>query len=85
MYEEKYNEPVSTFGGHAWDAMWILIGALEKAGADKEAIRDAIERTTNFAGTGGIFNFSASDHNGLTKEAFEMLTVKNGKFTVLGK
>jgi len=85
MYEEKFNESVSTFGGHAWDAMWILIGALEKEGADKAAIRDAIERTTNFAGTGGIFNFSASDHNGLTKEAFEMLTVKNGKFTVLGE
>ena len=85
MYEEKYNEPVSTFGGHAWDAMWILIGALEKAGADKDAIRDAIENTTKFVGTGGVFNFSATDHNGLTKEAFEMLTVKNGKFTVLGE
>ncbi|KPJ87151.1 MAG: hypothetical protein AMS17_09370 [Spirochaetes bacterium DG_61] len=85
LYEEKFNEPVSTFGGHAWDAMWILIRAIEKAGADKAAIRDEIGKITGFAGTGGIFNFSPSDHNGLTKDAFEMLTVKNGKFVVLEK
>jgi len=30
-----------------------------------------------------VFNFSAEDHNGLDKNAFEMLTVKNGKFVVL--
>ena len=83
LYEERYNEPVSTFGGHAWDALWILKGALEKAGADKAGIRDAIENTTGFVGTGGVFNFSATDHTGLQKDAFEMLTVTNGQFTVL--
>jgi branched-chain amino acid transport system substrate-binding protein len=31
-------------------------------------------------GTAGIFNFSAQDHNGLAIDAFEMLTVKNGRF-----
>ncbi len=83
LYEERYNEPVSTFGGHAWDAMWILINAIKKAGADKAAIRDAIENTKGFVGTAGIFNFSPEDHNGLTPDSFEMLTVKNGKFTIL--
>ena len=83
LYEEKFNEPVSTFGGHAWDAMWIFINAIKKAGADKAAIRDAIEKTKNFVGTGGVFNFSSDDHSGLTPEAFEMLIVKNGHFTVL--
>ena len=33
-------------------------------------------------GTAGIFNFSAQDHNGLTLDAFEMLTVKDGKFAI---
>ncbi len=83
LYEERFNEPVSTFGGHAWDAMWLMINAIKKAGADKDAIRDAIENTKNFIGTGGVFNFSPEDHNGLTPEAFEMLIVKNGHFTVL--
>jgi len=83
MYEERYNEPVSTFGGHAWDAMWILCEALKKSGPDRNKIRDAIEHTQEFVGTGGVFNFSPSDHNGLTLEAFEMLIVKDGQFTIL--
>ncbi len=83
LYESKFNEPVSTFGGHAWDAMWILYEALKKAGADKEGIREAIENLKGFVGTGGIFNFSPEDHNGLTSEAFEMFTVKNGQFALL--
>jgi branched-chain amino acid transport system substrate-binding protein len=85
LYESRYSDAVSTFGGHAWDAMWILIHALEVAGADRAAIRDAIENTKGFVGTGGVFNFSPTDHNGLTEDAFEMLTVKNGQFAILEK
>lgn len=81
-YEAKYGEPVSTFGGHAYDALMILVKAIEQVGTDTEAVRDAIEGMT-FVGTGGVFNFSAEDHNGLDIEAFEMMTVKDGKFTKL--
>jgi hypothetical protein len=84
-YETKYKEDVSTFGGHAYDAIVILAKAIETAGADKEKVRDAIEATQGFVGTAGIFNFSAADHNGLTIDAFEMLTVKGGKFAVYTK
>jgi branched-chain amino acid transport system substrate-binding protein len=84
-YETKYKENVSTFGGHAYDAFLILTKAIEKAGADKEKVRTAIETTKGLVGTAGVFNFSAEDHNGLDKNAFEMLTVKDGKFVVLEK
>ena len=83
-YESRYQEPVSTFGGHAYDAFWLIVNALKAVGPDRAKIRDYIENTKNFVGTGGIFNFSPEDHNGLDIEAFEMLTVKNGKFTLLG-
>lgn len=82
-YESKYKEPASTFGGHAYDAFMILVKAVERAGTDKEKVRDAIENMKGFVGTGGIFNFSPEDHNGLDIESFEMLTVKDGKFTLL--
>jgi len=82
-YESKYKETVSTFGGHAYDAFMILVKALEKSGADKEKFRDAVESMQGFVGTGGVFNFSAADHNGLDMSAFEMLTVKDGKFALL--
>ena len=81
-YEAKYNEDVSTFGGHAWDALYLVIEALEEVGPDREKIRDYIENKKGFVGTGGVFNFSPGDHNGLDKHAFEMLAVKDGKFVV---
>ena len=46
-------------------------------------IRDAIENTKNFIGIGGIFNFSPEDHNGLTKEAFVLIKIVNGEWTLL--
>jgi len=79
-YETKFKGDVSTFGGHAYDALTVVIGALRAVGPDRAKIRDYIENTKNFVGTGGIFNYSAEDHTGLTKDAFEMITIKSGKF-----
>ncbi len=79
-YESRYGEEASTFGGHGYDAMLVLIEAIKKAGADKEKVRDAIENMKGLAGTAGVFNFSPQDHNGLDINAFDMLTVKGGKF-----
>ncbi|WP_051284003.1 ABC transporter substrate-binding protein [Desulforegula conservatrix] len=83
-YEAKYKDHVSTFGGHAYDGLWLVVKAIEAVGDDPAKIRDYIE-TAQFTGTGGQFKFSAADHNGLDKNAFEMLTVKNGQFVVLGE
>lgn len=79
-------EECSTFGGHAYDAFLILMKGLEKANkVDKEAVRSSIEQLKGVVGTGGIFNFSPEDHNGLGIDAFVMLTVQNGKFALLEK
>jgi branched-chain amino acid transport system substrate-binding protein len=84
-YEARYKEEASTFGGHAYDAFLILVKGIEQAkSTDTEAVRAAIERLQGVVGTGGIFNFSPEDHNGLGIDAFEMLTVRNGKFALLG-
>lgn len=82
-YETRFKEEASTFGGHAYDAFIILMNAIEKVGTDKESVRSSIENLKGVIGTGGVFNFSAEDHNGLDINAFEMFTVKNGKFAVL--
>jgi branched-chain amino acid transport system substrate-binding protein len=85
-YEGKFKEDVSTFGGHAYDALLILAEAIKKAeGTDPEKVRSAIENLKGVVGTGGVFNFSPKDHNGLGLDAFEMLTVKDGKFAVYTK
>jgi len=81
-YEKKYGGSVSTFGGHAWDGLMLVIEALEKVGPDKAKIRDYIENKKGFVGTGGIFNFSPDDHNGLSLDALVMIQIKNGEWTM---
>ncbi len=79
-YETKYKEDVSTFGGHAYDALALVVKALRAVGDDRAKIRDHIEKTTGFVGTAGVFNYSPQDHCGLDKSAFVMYVVKAGKF-----
>ena len=83
-YEGHFNEPVSTFGGYAHDAFWILVHAIETAGTtDGEAIRAAIEATTGWIGVTGEFNMSPDDHMGLDVSAFRMLEIVDGDWTLI--
>jgi len=81
-YEERFKEPISSFGGHAWDAMHLAMAALESVGSDAAKIRDFIENTRGFVGQHGIFNFSAQDHNGLSKDDLVMVVVKDGDWAL---
>jgi branched-chain amino acid transport system substrate-binding protein len=69
-YKAKYNEPIATFSGHAWDALQLVVKALKVAGCDKEGIRNEL-------GQHVTFNMSADDHIGLNwKESFTLIKVK---------
>jgi len=83
-YEARYKSEPGTFGGHAYDALMIVVAALKNVGPDKKKIRDYIEnKIKNWPGTGGIFNMSPIDHCGLDMTAFEMVIVKNGDWEIL--
>lgn len=81
-YEAKYKEPVSSFGGHACDAMHLAVAALKTVGPDPVKIRDFLENTRGFVGLHGIFNFSPQDHCGLSKDDLEMVVVKDGTWAL---
>ncbi len=81
-YEERYKEPISSFGGHAWDSMHLAMAALQSVGPNAAKIRDFLENTRGFIGQHGIFNFSAEDHNGLSKDDLVMVVVKNGDWAM---
>jgi branched-chain amino acid transport system substrate-binding protein len=81
-YESRYNEDASTFGGHAYDALMIVTEAIRQAGEDRAAIRDAIEGLSDFPGTGGVFNFTPQDHNGLDMDSLVLVTVENEQFVL---
>jgi branched-chain amino acid transport system substrate-binding protein len=82
-FTEKWKTDVSTFGGHAYDGLMLAVDAIKRAGStDKGKVRDAIEATKGYIGTGGVVNMSATDHMGLDLSAFRMLEVKNGDWTL---
>jgi branched-chain amino acid transport system substrate-binding protein len=83
-YEQKTGQAVSTFGGHAYDGLMILVEAARRAGSfDRAKLRDEIEKTKNFIGTGGVVNMTPSDHLGLDLSAFRMLEIKGGDWTLV--
>ena len=78
-YEARFKQEVSTFGGHAYDGLMLAVEAIARAGStDKAKVRDALEATRGYVGTGGIVNMSAQDHMGLDLSAFRMLEVRKG-------
>ena len=89
-YEARYgNGTISTFGGHAYDALSMVVMALD--GLDegitlsdaRAAVRDGLEVITNFAGTGGVFTMSPTDHLGMAPGSLAMIEIVDGEWTWL--
>ena len=82
-FSAKWKTDVSAFGGYAYDGLTLAVDAIKRAGStDKAKVRDAIESTKGFVGTGGIFNMSPTDHMGLDLSAFRMFEIKNGDWVL---
>jgi branched-chain amino acid transport system substrate-binding protein len=80
-------EAISTFGGHAWDALMMTVDALKSLpegmslADQRAAVRAYLEtKIVDWPGISGIFTFSPTDHNGLTKDSLLFVTVKGGKW-----
>ncbi len=82
-FTEKWKTDVSTFGGHAYDGLMLAVDAIKRSGGtDKAKMRDALEATKGYVGTGGVVNMSPTDHMGLDLSAFKMLEIKGGDWTL---
>ena len=82
-YTAAYGEAPSTFAGYAYDALNLVVEAAKRVQGDltPEALRDQIEATSGWVGTGGTFNFTAEDHNGLTGDDLMMYQIKDGDWS----
>jgi branched-chain amino acid transport system substrate-binding protein len=81
-FTKAFGKGPNTFGGHAWDALMLVVKALEKSGGDRAKTRAALEGTRKFVGISGVFNMSAREHNGLTQDCLAMIEIKNGKWAL---
>jgi branched-chain amino acid transport system substrate-binding protein len=81
--------PVSTFGGHAYDALSMVVMALKNipegldTAAARQAVRDGIEQIKDFAGISGVFTMSPTDHLGMQPGSLAMIKIVDGKWTWL--
>lgn len=91
-YQRPFNEPANTFGAQAYDAIWLIVNAMKKqkitpsmeVSKARLLIRDGIEGTAGWVGTGGVFNMSQTDHVGLDKDrSLELLQVSGGRIVPL--
>ena len=90
-YEKQFGQKPATFGANTWDAGLILERAIPvalrqaKPGTEafRIALRDAIEQEREIVGCQGVFNMSATNHNGMDERARVLVTVKDGKFRLL--
>jgi branched-chain amino acid transport system substrate-binding protein len=87
-YEATKQEPAYG-GGMAFDALHLLVGAMERAidagsGTDPDAVRSQLEKTKDFVGIDGVFNITPTDHMGLGPAAFRIAVVKDGQWVPAG-
>ncbi len=76
-FEERYAQPPNVFAAVAYDAARLLIEAIQQAGTDRQAIRDALANVRDFPGVTG--NITFSEVGDVVKE-YRKMVVKNGKF-----
>jgi len=84
-YEDKFGSAPSTFAGHAYDALYLIVEAMKRLPEDftSAELRDEIEKTSGFVGIGGTFSFSAADHNGMTESDLVLYKIENGTWVVI--
>ena len=81
-FEAANKYAANTFGGHAFDGLTMLLDAIRHVGPDKAKIREYLEHLKGFVGTGGVFNLSPQNHNGLTTKDMVLVVIKNGNWDI---
>jgi branched-chain amino acid transport system substrate-binding protein len=82
-YAAAYSAQPNPFAGYAFEAITILADAIGRAGStDAAAIQTALNATTGFAGPDGIYNYSATDHDGLVASDMIMVKIQGGTWVI---
>jgi len=95
-YDGKYGAgKAGIFAAQGYDAVGLAVHAIQRYVASGQTkgmhdlaqvrsdLRDVLERTREYAGAVGIFNFSPTDHVGLDDRTLFLVQVKNGQFQAM--
>jgi len=78
-FEEKYKSAPNMFAAIAYDGINLMAEVLRKAGTDRKAIRDELEKTKNFQGVTGKIAFT--ERRDVLKD-YRHLVIKNIEFAL---
>ena len=83
-YKAKYNASPNPFAGYAFEAITIFWPTpSSRAGStDAKAIQTALNATTGFAAPDGIYNYTATDHDGLKSTDMIMVKIQGGTWVL---
>jgi branched-chain amino acid transport system substrate-binding protein len=78
----RYGQGLDQIAGHAHDAIWLVYDALKRCQGKvtRAQFRDALEATKGFKACHGIYTYSPTDHDGLSKEDLVFIRIEGGKF-----
>ena len=90
-YSKMYGSRPATFGANVYDAGLLLQRAVPEAAKKakpgtpefRAALRDALEATKELVGTQGVYNMTPQDHAGFDRRGRELMTLKNGVWTLI--
>ncbi|MGE0796794.1 MAG: ABC transporter substrate-binding protein [Lautropia sp.] len=90
-YKQAHGSVPATFGANVYDAGLLLDRAVPialqkgKPGTKefRAALRDALEQTKELVATQGVYNMTPADHSGFDQRGRELITVKDGGWTLL--
>jgi branched-chain amino acid transport system substrate-binding protein len=83
LWRAKQGERDPGWAGKGWDALMLTAAAVEKAKSfDGPKVRDALETLSGFQGTGGVYNFSPTVHQGITQDPFLLASIVGGNVRV---
>lgn len=81
----KFGDKIdSAQASRAWDSLLMMVKAMEAAkSTDGTAVRDAFEKLGPYVGAGASYDFSTTQHNGITKNPYVIAYAKkDGKLAI---
>src|SRR4030066_2361388 len=78
----RYNVGIDQIAGHAHDAIGLIYDAMKRSQGNvtRAKFRDALENTKGLKSCHGVYHYSPTDHDGLSKKDMVFIRIEGGKF-----
>jgi branched-chain amino acid transport system substrate-binding protein len=79
---DRYGVGIDQLAGYGHDTIGLIYGALKRCQGKvtRSTFRDALENTKGMKSCHGIYNYSPTDHDGLSKKDMVFVRIEGGKF-----